>query len=145
MTQFTSVHGESHSRRTPEYRVWSNMRDRCLNPRHPNYKHYGGRGVRICPAWASYGCFLADMGRRPSAHHSLDRVNNDGDYTPANCRWALKSEQQRNKRGAILLTFQGETLPLAAWAERLGIAYETLRQRLKRGWSISEVLAPLSA
>jgi hypothetical protein len=92
-------HGESRGiGRTVEYTAWQSMRYRCLNPRSKKYRLYGGRGITICERWSSYECFLADMGRRPSAEHSLDRTDNDGNYELRNCRWATRSEQSRNRR-----------------------------------------------
>jgi hypothetical protein len=91
-----TVHGRS---RTPEYHAWKNMRQRCLNPNHPNYHHYGGRGVTICDQWLdSFAAFLADVGERPAPGLSLDRIDNDGNYEPGNVRWATQSQQIRNQR-----------------------------------------------
>lgn len=80
-------------RRTPEYMAWNSMISRCSNPRHQGFHNYGGRGIRVCDRWRSFSVFLADMGTRPSPQHSIDRINNDGNYEPANCRWATGSEQ----------------------------------------------------
>lgn len=96
-------HGESsghkHSRRpTPEYATWASMHKRCRIKTNPSYHHYGGRGITVCERWNVYENFLADMGRRPSPRHSIDRVNNDGNYEPGNCRWATGSEQINNRR-----------------------------------------------
>lgn len=83
---------------TPEYAAWGAMIQRCTNPRHPRWKYYGARGITICQRWRdSFPAFLADMGPRPSAGHSLDRVNNDGHYEPSNCRWATWPEQRANR------------------------------------------------
>ena len=93
-------HGESTGRKgvgSVEYRRWLAMRDRCRNPRNKHFKDYGGRGISVCNHWDSYENFLADMGRCPPGH-SIDRVNNNGNYEPGNCRWATASEQRRNQR-----------------------------------------------
>jgi hypothetical protein len=90
-------HGEAH--KTTEYDIWRGMRARCLNPKHKSYPYYGGRGITVCDRWGIYATFLADMGRRPSPEHSIDRwPDNDGGYEPGNCRWATLSEQNLNQR-----------------------------------------------
>lgn len=101
MSDATHVGGKQV--RTPEYLAWMHMKGRCDNPKDRKYPHYGGRGVKVCKRWYVYAAFLTDMGRRPSAQHSIDRKNNNGNYTPSNCRWATRSEQQRNKRSNKIL------------------------------------------
>lgn len=88
------THGGTYTR---EYRVWWDMHQRCGNPKNERYPKYGGRGISVCERWADFGLFIADMGPRPSSDHSIDRKDNDGNYEPNNCRWATRSEQQRNK------------------------------------------------
>ncbi len=85
---------------SPEYRAWSNMLQRCRNPNNPQFKHYGARGIGICARWRKFTTFLEDMGQRPSPCLSLHRINNDDDYTPANCKWATVHEQAGNRRPA---------------------------------------------
>lgn len=83
---------------TPEYRAWCHMKERCNNPTCKNYKHYGARGIKVCKRWDSFINFYNDMGARPSDKHSLDRIDNDSDYTPDNCRWTTRTVQNLNRR-----------------------------------------------
>lgn len=89
------MHGLSN---TPEYHCWEHMLQRCNTPSDPAFKHYGARGITVCKRWRRFSNFFADMGKRPSAAHSLDRIDNDGNYEPGNCRWAIQSEQMVNQR-----------------------------------------------
>lgn len=135
-------HGETRGdKTTAEYRVWAQMLGRCHNPHHKRYAYYGGRGIHVCERWIqSLACFLADMGRRPSSAHQLERINNDAGYGPDNCKWATRKEQSRNRRSNILLTMDGRTQVLSAWAEELNMPYFTLLRRVNLHWSDEEVL-----
>ena len=85
--------------KTPEYVAWALLRQRCNNPNNPRFSSYGGRGITVCEEWdVSFSAFLRDLGRRPSAKHSIDRINNDGNYEPRNCRWATRKQQSENRR-----------------------------------------------
>lgn len=84
--------------RWPEYNVWNAMHQRCRNPNVSRYPDYGGRGIRVCRRWRKFSNFLKDMGRRPDPLLTLDRINNDGNYSPSNCRWATRYHQEHNKR-----------------------------------------------
>jgi hypothetical protein len=92
---YNRTHGLSQ---TPEYQVWRNMLARCENPNNKSYADYGGRGIKVCERWHDVTAFYADMGPRPSADHMIDRINNDGDYEPGNCRWELRPQQMVNRR-----------------------------------------------
>lgn len=132
------THGES---KTPMYRVYIGMRRRCSNPKEPSYKHYGGRGIRVCERWEeSYENFLADMGPRPSDRHSIDRIDVNGNYEPGNCRWATWNEQSRNRRNNVFIEHEGARLCIADWSKKLGLNASVIGQRLARGLSPEEVL-----
>jgi len=132
-------HGKS---RTPEYQAWVNMIQRCTNPNWPQYAHYGGRGISVCARWqGSFELFLLDMGTRPQQRVSIDREDNMGNYEPSNCRWASRSQQQRNIRNNRTLTVGDETRLLIEWAERTGIALGTLASRLRYGWESSRIVS----
>lgn len=123
----------------PEYNIWASMKGRCKIKTDTNYPKYGARGIRVCDSWLnSFENFLADMGRRPSNLHSIERNDYNGNYEPSNCRWATRKEQARNKRNVRLIEFRGETKCLVEWAELLGIASATLSQRFKNGWTVEE-------
>lgn len=124
----------------PEYRIWSTMRMRCFNPNQAGYAGYGGRGISVCARWDDFGNFLADMGRRPSPQHSIDRRNNDGNYEPDNCRWATPDIQSRNRRSNRLIEFRGEKRCLSDWARLLGVDATTLSYRAKMGKPLDQAL-----
>jgi hypothetical protein len=120
----------------PEYAVWSAMIQRCTNPKDKGYKNYGARGIVICPSWrASFQAFYADMGARPSPLHSIERVDNNGPYSPENCVWGTRNQQNRNRRSCIALTIGGRTQLVVDWARERGMSPFLIYRRLHRGWS----------
>jgi len=134
------VHGDHHS---PEYSAWCRIRSRCFNKDSPDYPDYGGRGIIVCDRWLeSYQNFLEDMGRRPSSIHSIDRIDNDGNYTPDNCRWATRIEQARNKRTSLKIEYKGQVKPLKEWCSLIGINYNKAYQRLKISeWPVDKIFS----
>lgn len=130
---------------TPTFSVWQNMRCRCENINNDRYAAYGGRGIRICERWRnSFSNFLEDMGEKPSPKHSIDRIDNDGDYEPENCRWATAKEQARNRRSSRMVTIDGVTKCAAEWCEIYGMALVRFHSRIHRGWSeLKALTAPV--
>lgn len=138
-------HGHSSRAATsPEYRSWASMLSRCTNPRNRRYARYGGRGIAVCDRWQDFQNFLADVGARPGPGYSIERVNNDGNYEPGNCRWATTAEQNRNNSNTHFVAFNGKTQCVTDWAIETGLHRNTIFQRLKLGWSVEQTLtAPL--
>lgn len=129
--------------KTPEYKAWSGIKDRCFNPKNEEYHNYGGRGITVCKEWIeSFSCFYQHVGKKPTPDHSIDRINNDGNYEPGNCKWSTYPEQQRNRSNNRVLTHNGESLIFTEWAKRLNIPEGTLFWRLKTK-SISEIINDL--
>jgi hypothetical protein len=129
-------HGMTNS---PEYEVWRAMKKRCSVKTVSNYADYGGRGIKVCERWQSFVNFIADMGTRPSGM-TLERIDNDGDYSPENCRWATIAEQHTNMRSNRLLTLNGMTKTLTEWAHDIGMKPNTLLFRIRSGWSEERAL-----
>lgn len=125
-------------RNAPEWAAWNQLRVRC---RDSENRDYGGRGITACDQWNSFEVFLADMGKRPSLRHSIDRIDNEKGYSPENCRWATRTEQARNRRTNQTITHEGRTLTVAEWAERTGIKAGTIYGRLHRGLAPEQILA----
>ncbi len=134
-----STHG---AKGTKEYRVWAAMRDRCYRSKHRFFARYGGRGITICERWATFPAFLEDMGPAPSGNRiSLDRIDNDGNYEPGNCRWATTAQQSVNRSNSRILMIGDEALPLCEAARRYGISRSALGRRLDAGWDIHRAIS----
>jgi len=117
------------------------MRRRCNNRRDQDYPYYGGRGIKVYKEWDNYAAFHDWAMKNGYADHlTLDRINNNGDYCPENCRWATRKEQARNTRQNHFITFNGKTMTIAEWAEYVGVSSTVLRTRLYRGWPIERAL-----
>jgi len=121
------------------YNVWNAMIDRCRNPKHKRYSDWGGRGISVCQEWSDIAIFLKDMGEPPDGCQ-IDRINNDGNYEPGNCRWTTAKKNCRNRRSVRLLTYNSETMCVTEWAERLGVNRGTIYDRLRRNWSVIRTL-----
>lgn len=127
-------------RESDEYRIWSAMWTRCTNPRQASWKNYGGRGITVCERWEKFEHFFADMGQRPTRQHTIDRRDNDAGYSPDNCRWITRREQNRNRSDNHRLTFRGETKTIAEWSEDVHIEQRTIWWRISSGWSVDRAL-----
>jgi hypothetical protein len=125
---------------TPMHNLWGSMISRCENPKHEAYENYGGRGIKVCERWHDFVNFNKDVGPRPSPSHSLDRIDNSGNYEPGNCRWATTRQQCRNTRVNRMLTFKGRTLCVISWAEEVNKPVNAIYCRLDRGWTTEDAL-----
>lgn len=126
--------------KSSEYRIWQSMIQRCHRPSSSNYVRYGQRGIAVCDRWRkSFEAFYADMGKRPRAH-SIDRIDNSGNYEPGNCRWATQTQQCNNRRGNRILTALGRSMTVAEWSRELDIAEDVIRYRVRSGWDAERIL-----
>ena len=131
-----TTHGKTN---TLIYITWQGMHTRCANPRYKLFHRYGGRGIYVCKRWQLFENFYADMGDKPKGA-SLDRIDNDGPYSPQNCRWASSKQQGRNRSTSRMLTYKGKTQTLVEWSEQLGVEYQTFCTRSIRGWSDERII-----
>lgn len=134
-----TTHGMSHS---AEHDTWCEIHKRCYDGGHESFPYHAGRGIRVCDRWGAFESFYADMGDRPSDVHSIDRIDNDGDYEPGNCRWATRVEQALNTRRNLIITAFGRTAPLGEFvsAKESPVEYKRAWRRLRRGWSPERAL-----
>ena len=138
ITETHQTHGMSKSN---EYRIWQDMLRRCANPDRDEYPRYGGRGISVDPSWLNFSQFYKDMGPRPSTKHSIERLDNNGNYTPQNCKWATNEEQANNKRNTTILVHQGKSKSITEWGLETKLDPETIRNRITNlGWSVEKAL-----
>lgn len=127
---------------TPEYMAWKKMKARCHNPKSNRYHTNGARGIRICKKWKnSFQNFINDVGKRPSKNHSIDRIDNNGNYTPSNCRWATEEQQANNKSTSVVLSAFGRKMTISQWSKSRKIPYARIIGRLRLGWSHRKALS----
>jgi hypothetical protein len=142
-SNYGKAEGRRASSNAEQVLVWGlqGMKQRCYNPKHVGYGNYGGRGITICDEWLnSFSRFYEDIGPRPSLDHEIDRIDNDGNYEPSNCRWAVPEQQTLNRRGNRRIEYGGKRLTVVEWARRCGMRHNTLSYRLDHGWSVESAL-----
>lgn len=140
--EISHIINSSHiSSETTEYNTWIAMKERCLNPKSPNYHLYGGRGIKICDRWLhSFENFLEDMGHKPNRKYSIERIDVDGNYEPSNCKWATNEEQQNNKRNSVKVSIDGKNYSVKQLAEKYSIKESRIRNWKRRNKSIPDML-----
>jgi hypothetical protein len=141
-TEATTNRNYSHREsKNPVYQTYAKMIQRCENRKCKNYVDYGGRGIRVCEEWRKdFLSFLAYIGPRPSNLHTVDRIDNNGNYEPGNVKWSTRREQNRNKRNNVVVEIDGKPILLIDAAERYGIPYGTVASRLRYGWTVDRAL-----
>jgi len=139
-SEAAKTHGEG-ANKTKEYRIWTHIKTRCFNNKSPKFISYGGRGITMCDRWRySYVNFLEDMGRCPANKDSIDRIDNNGNYEPKNCRWADLYEQGCNMRSNVVIEYNGESKIIAEWARITGISESVLQYRVKMDWGADKII-----
>ena len=138
LMEVRTTHGHSGRHPHPLYTVWCSMRQRCCDVNHKQYPDWGGRGIKIL--WTRYEDFYRDMSPGYQPGLTIERINNDGNYEPGNCKWATYKEQNLNRRSNRKITFHGKTQPLSVWAWESGLKPMTLAWRINHGWSTSRAL-----
>lgn len=143
----SNIRKENAKRRHPLVHSYNTMMQRCYNKNNPQYRDYGARGIKVCDRWLpkqenaeGFWNFVSDMGEKPN-NTTLERIGNEKDYTPDNCTWATKAQQQRNRRNNIWITYNGKTQVAKDWALELEVNYITLVRRYKLGLPIDVVMS----
>jgi hypothetical protein len=137
LATYATKHGQAGK---TTYGIWANLKQRCFNPKTRAFLWYGGRGITVCDRWLKFKNFLADMGERPSKEHSIDRIDNDGDYCPENCKWATRQEQANNTRNTRFFVVNGKRESLSNLCRLYNKNYAAVITRLKRGYTIEQAL-----
>lgn len=140
LLKYATKHGQSHG---PEWTSWSDMKRRCFNKNMVRYPHYGGRGITVCDQWIhSFETFLKDMGPKPTPKYTLERVDNDGNYEPSNCRWATRQEQNHNRQQTVWVVYKGKKMSLMQAIRSSGndIWWGTVKTRIDRGWPVKKAI-----
>lgn len=135
----TGINVKHNMSYTVEHKTWGSMKRRCHNKNDSRYKDWGGRGIKVCDRWFnSFENFFEDMGYRPSKHHSIERINNDGDYEPSNCIWADKKTQDRNRRNSMRILHENKIIDVFLFSEKLNISVVATRARIRRNYKLTD-------
>jgi len=137
-------HGGTSGRYHPLYKTWCNMRNRCYNEKDSSYKNYGARGIKVCDQWLGkegFASFVKSMGCKPSGNVSLDRIDNNLGYSPENCRWATKIEQNNNRRDNVKIEFKGINETATFWSKKTGLPRKNILQRKRLGWPAEKIFS----
>lgn len=144
MKDARTIHGK---RKSYHFNIWNHIKRRCYREEEKSYSDYGGRGIKVCDRWLEgeggkhpLECFIEDMGDRPTASHSVERIDNDGDYEPGNCRWATPKEQARNRRSSRIISVYGDDMTVAEASEKYGVDYGLLISRIRVGWDAERAI-----
>lgn len=135
--ELKTTHGKAG---TPIYKVWRSMKSRCNNPNVKSYPDYGGRGIVVCNRWMKFENFYADMGERPFAGAEINRIDNDGNYTPENCEWVTREKNLKNTRQNVIIEAFGKSMTESEWAKETGLDRTVISYRIKSGWDIERAL-----
>jgi len=136
LTMGAQRHGHSiNGIRSLTHSTWHNMRSRCNNPNTKAYEKYGAKGIKVCDRWDSFENFIMDMGERPGKEYSIERIDLSKGYSSDNCKWATRTEQNRNRSMCIYITIDGKCQTVKEWALETGLKRQTIERRLKLGWS----------
>jgi len=137
-------HGYSNlpgtDQKNPDYEIWLKIKSRCINPSDKSYSNYGGRGITVSDDWKnSFDQFYKDMGPRPSKLHSIDRIDNNGNYCKENCKWSTYEKQANNRRNSKLIEYNGQSLSFSQWSRVCGIGEATIRGRFNKNLSLEKI------